>query len=236
SPHGQGQETTFAQIVADELGVGLDDVIVVHGDTARVPMASKMGTQGSRGIAMGGGALMMSLEKIRDKAKKIAAHLLEAAPEDIVFENGRFSVKGVPERGMTTIEIANAAYDARRLPASIEPGLTAQSFFEPTNCTFPNGVHVCLVEIDRGTGKVNILRFIAVDDCGRIISPLLVQGQVHGGIAQGVAQALMEEVVYDAETGQLMTGSLMDYAVPAAADLPSFELDHTVTPTPVNLL
>lgn len=235
SPHGQGQETTFAQIVADELGVGLDDVIVVHGDTAKVPLAGKMGTQGSRGIAMGGGALMMSLEKIRDKAKKIAAHLLEAAPEDIVFENGRFSVKGVPERGMTTVEIAGAAYDARRLPGSIEPGLTAQSFFEPTNCTFPNGVHVCMVEIDRGTGKVTILRFVAVDDCGRIISPLLVHGQVHGGIAQGVAQALMEEVVYD-ETGQLMTGSLMDYAVPVAADLPSFELDHTVTPTPVNPL
>ncbi|HUX86833.1 MAG TPA: xanthine dehydrogenase family protein molybdopterin-binding subunit [Chloroflexota bacterium] len=234
SPHGQGQETTFAQIVADELGVALDDIQVLHGDTAKVPFG--VGTYGSRGLAVGGGALVMSIDRVRDKAKKIAAHLLEAAPDDIVIENGRWSVKGVPERGVTMVQIAEAAFDPRKLPADMEPGLASQSFFEPSNYTYPHGVHICMVEIDRGTGKVKILRHVAVDDCGRIISPLLVHGQVHGGIAQGVAQALHEEVIYDSETGQLLTGSLMDYAVPVAEDLPSFELDHTVTPSPVNPL
>ena len=234
SPHGQGQETTFAQIVADELGVGLDDIQVLHGDTAKVPFG--VGTYGSRGLAVGGGALVMSIDRVRDKAKKIAAHLLEAAPDDIIIENGKWSVKGVPERGVTMVQIAEAAFDPRKLPNDMEPGLAAQSFFEPSNYTYPHGVHVCMVEIDRGTGKVKILRHVAVDDCGRIISPLLVHGQVHGGIAQGVGQALYEEVIYDSETGQLMTGSLMDYAVPVAEDFPSFELDHTVTPSPVNPL
>ncbi len=234
SPHGQGQETTFAQIVADELGVELDDIQVIHGDTAKVPYG--VGTYGSRGLAVGGGALLLSVGKIQEKAKRIAAHLLEAAPEDVVFENGKFGVRGVPERALTLVEIARAAYDPRTLPADLEPGLTAQSFFEPSNFTYPHGCHVCIVEIDPGTGKVTILRYVAVDDCGRLISPLLVHGQVHGGIAQGVAQALMEDVIYDPETGQLMTGSLMDYAVPVAGDLPSFELDHTITPTPVNPL
>ncbi len=234
SPHGQGQETTFAQIVADELGVDLDDVQVLHGDTARVPYG--VGTYGSRGLAVGGTALVMSIEKVREKARRIAAHLLEAAPDDIVFENGRFQVRGVPERGLTIAQIADAAYDARNLPPGLEPGLTATSFFEPPNFTYPHGVHVCMVEVDPGTGKVTILRYIAVDDCGRVISPLLVHGQIHGGIAQGAAQALMEEVVYDPDSGQLLTGSLMDYAVPTAVDLPSFELAETVTPTPVNPL
>lgn len=234
SPHGQGQETTFAQIIADSLGVPLDDIQVLHGDTAKVPYG--VGTYGSRGLAVGGGALMMSVDKVTDKVKRIAAHLLEASPDDIVLQNGRWSVKGVPERGLTLADVAKAAYDPRTLPSDMEPGLTAQSFFEPSNFTYPHGAHVCMVEVDPGTGKVKILRYVAVDDCGRIVSPLLVHGQVHGGIAQGIAQALMEEVIYDSETGQLMTGSLMDYAVPVAEDLPSFELDHTVTPTPVNPL
>jgi len=233
SPHGQGQETTFAQIVADELGVGLDDVVVLHGDTARVPYGR--GTYGSRGLPVGGGALVMGINRIKEKARLIAAHLLEASPEDLVFEGGRFSVKGVPNRGISFVEVADAAYDARNLPPGLEPGLSATSFFEPSNFTYPHGAHVCVVEVDPDTGRVQVLRYVAVDDCGRIISPLLVEGQVHGGIAQGMAQALMEEVVYD-ESGQLVTGSLMDYAMPTAADLPRFELDHTVTPTPVNPL
>ncbi|HVC31936.1 MAG TPA: xanthine dehydrogenase family protein molybdopterin-binding subunit [Chloroflexota bacterium] len=234
SPHGQGQETTFSQIIADRLGVSLDDIQVVHGDTAKVPYG--VGTYGSRGTAVGGGALVMSIDRVSDKVKKIAAHLLEAAPDDIVLQNGKWSVKGVPERGLTMVSVAEAAYDPRQLPNGMEPGLSAQSFFEPSNFTYPHGVHVCMVEIDPGTARVTILRYVAVDDCGTIISPMLVHGQVHGGIAQGAAQALMEEVVYDNETGQLMTGSLMDYAVPVAEDLPNFELDHTVTPTPVNPL
>jgi carbon-monoxide dehydrogenase large subunit len=233
SPHGQGQETTFAQIVADELGVGLDDVVVLHGDTARVPYGR--GTYGSRGLPVGGGALVMGINRIKEKARLISAHLLEASPEDLVFERGRFSVKGVPNRGISFVEVADAAYDARNLPPGLEPGLSATSFFEPSNFTYPHGAHVCVVEVDPDTGRVQVLRYVAVDDCGRIISPLLVEGQVHGGIAQGMAQALMEEVVYD-ESGQLVTGSLMDYAMPTAADLPRFELDHTVTPTPVNPL
>lgn len=233
SPHGQGQETTFAQIVADELGVTPEDVVVLHGDTAIVPKG--VGTFGSRGLAVGGTALVMSLNKVKEKARQIAAHLLEAAVEDVVWENGRFVVRGVPGRGVTIQEIAAEAYDARRLPPGMEPGLTASSFFEPPNFTYPHGCHVAIVEVDPETGRVVLRRYVAVDDCGRVISPLLVEGQLHGGIAQGVAQALCEGVHYD-ESGQLITGSLMDYAVPTAHDLPAFELDRTETPTPVNPL
>jgi carbon-monoxide dehydrogenase large subunit len=234
SPHGQGQETTFSQIVADRLGVPIESIQVIHGDTARVPYG--VGTYGSRGLAVGGAALMMSVDKVEAKARRIAAHLLEASVDDVAFANGKWGVKGVPERSLGLVEIAKAAYDPRVLPTDIEPGLAAQSFFEPSNFTYPHGAHVCTVEVDPGTGKVKILRFVAVDDCGNIISPLLVHGQVHGGIAQGVAQALLEQVVYDPQTGQNLTATLMDYAVPTAADLPTYELDHTVTPTPVNPL
>jgi len=233
SPHGQGEETTFAQIVADELGVAIDDVSVLHGDTAVV--SSGVGTFGSRGLAVGGAALMMSLGKVKDKAKRLAAHAMDANPDDLVYADGRISVKGSPDRGMTLAEISDVAHNAVNLPPGEEPGLQAQSFFEPSNFTFPFGTHIAVVEIDKDTGRIRLARYVAVDDCGTIISPLLVAGQLHGGIAQGVAQALWEEVVYD-EDGQLTTGTLMDYAVPTAELFPRFELDHTETPTPVNPL
>jgi carbon-monoxide dehydrogenase large subunit len=231
SPHGQGQETTFAQIAADELGVPIDDVTVLHGDTAIV--SSGIGTFGSRGLAVGGAALMMSLVKVKDKAKRFAAHMMEVKPEDLAYEQGRMFVPGSSDAGLTLAEVADAAWSAQNLPPGEEPGLEAQSLFEPPNFTFPFGAHIAVVEVDTETGVTRLARYIAVDDCGNIISPLLVAGQLHGGITQGVAQALWEEVIYD-ENGQLLTGTLSDYALPTADDLPRFELDHTVTPTPVN--
>ncbi|HTE84788.1 MAG TPA: xanthine dehydrogenase family protein molybdopterin-binding subunit [Dehalococcoidia bacterium] len=233
SPHGQGQETTFAQIVGDELGVPIDSVMVLHGDTAIV--TNGVGTFGSRGLAVGGAALVMSIEKVKDKAKRFAAHLMDANIDDLVYENGGVFVQGSPDRSMTLPQIAEAAWGAVNLPPGEEPGLQATSFFEPSNFTFPFGTHIAVVEIDKETGTVKLARYIGVDDCGRIISPLLVAGQLHGGIAQGVAQALSEEVVYD-DDGQLITGTLMDYAIPTAEMFPRFELDHTETPTPVNPL
>jgi len=233
SPHGQGEETSFAQIVADELGVSMDSVSVLHGDTAVV--SSGVGTFGSRGLAVGGAALMMSLGKVKDKAKRLAANVMDANPDDLVYEDGRISVKGSPDRGMSLAEISDVAHNAVKLPPGEEPGLQAQSFFEPSNFTFPFGTHIAVVEIDKDTGKIRLARYVAVDDCGRIISPLLVAGQLHGGIAQGAAQALWEQVEYD-EDGQLLTGTLMDYAVPTAEMFPRFELEHTETPTPVNPL
>ncbi len=231
SPHGQGQETSFAQIVADELGVGIDDVVVVHGDTARTPQG--IGTMGSRGMAVGGVALYRSVSQVRAKAVRIAAHLLEAAPEDIELQNGRFVVKGT-DRGQTLAQIASAAYGGG-LPDEIGTGLEAIDFYRPPDTTFPFGADVVVVEVNPTTGQIDLQRYVAVDDCGRVISPLLVEGQVHGGLAQGIAQALWEEVSYDA-SGQLITGSLMDYAVPIAENLPSFETDRTETPTPLNVL
>jgi carbon-monoxide dehydrogenase large subunit len=233
SPHGQGQETTFAQIVADQLGVPLEDIVVVHGDTAAVQYG--LGTYGSRGLAVGGAAVVRAAEKVREKARRIAAHLLEAAVDDIEVQPGRLAVRGVPERAVTFKEVARQAYTLASLPPEIEPGLEAQHFFEPPNFTYPFGAHACIVEVDAETGQVHILRYVAVDDCGRVINPMLVDGQVHGGIAQGIAQALYEEVVYDA-SGQLITGTLMDYAAPRASMLPRFETDRTETPTPVNPL
>ncbi len=232
SPHGQGQETSFAQIVADRLGVSMDDVVVVHGDTARTPQG--IGTMGSRGMAVGGAALYRSLDMIEDKAVKIAAHLLEAAPEDVAFEEGRFGVKGVPDRAVTMPAIATAAYGGA-LPEDIGTGLEATDYFAPPNTTFPFGSDVVTVEVDAETGAVALRSYATVDDCGRVISPLLVDGQVHGGLAQGIAQALYEEVVYDAE-GQLITGSLMDYAIPRAESFPMFVNERTETPTPLNPL
>ena len=231
SPHGQGEETTFAQIVSDELGVPIEDVAVLHGDTAVVP--NGIGTFGSRGISVGGTAVYMATQKVREKAEAIAANVLECSAEDLEFEDGRFSVKGVPDKGITIQEIAMQAHVATKLPAGMEPGLQATSVFEPSNFTFPFGTHVCVVEVDTQSGDVKIVKYVAVDDCGKVINPLIVDGQVQGGIAQGLGQALLEEVVYD-EDGQLLTGSLMDYAVARAEDLPPLEFARTETPSPVN--
>ncbi|HET8628096.1 MAG TPA: molybdopterin cofactor-binding domain-containing protein [Thermomicrobiales bacterium] len=233
SSHGQGHETSFAQIVADELGVPMEDIEVIHGDTGRVQFG--IGTFGSRSMAVGGIAIKMSTDKIVQKGKKIAAHLLEAAEEDIEFAGGQFNVKGAPERSKTFGDIALMAYLAHNYPANLEPGLEAQSFYDPSNFTWPFGTHIAVVEVDPDTGRVDLQRYVAVDDCGNVINPLLAAGQVQGGITQGLAQALYEGAVYD-EQGQLVTGSLMDYAVPKAVDVPTYETAHTVTPSPVNPL
>jgi carbon-monoxide dehydrogenase large subunit len=231
--HGQGHETTFAQVVAARLGVGLDDVEIVHGDTARVPFG--MGTYGSRSGAVGGSALYMSLEKIIEKGKRIAAHMLEAAPEDIDFAEGKFHVKGSPDRAKGFGDVSLMAYLAHQYPAGLEPGLEATSFFDPSNFVFPFGTHIAVVEVDAATGQVKVLRYVAVDDVGNVINPMIVDGQLHGGVAHGIGQALQEHVQYD-ESGQLLTASLLNYAVPKADQLPAFETDRTVTPSPVNPL
>jgi aerobic carbon-monoxide dehydrogenase large subunit len=233
SPHGQGQETSFAQIVADDLGVPIDDVIVLHGDTAIIQAG--VGTFGSRGTALGGTAVRMSLEKIKTKIRTIASHMMEAPPEALDVGEGKVFLKTAPERSIALAKVVEAAYGFKAGIPAIEPGLEATSFYEPTNCLFPFGAHVAVVEVDADTGQVQFRRYVAVDDCGNQINPLLVEGQVHGGIAQGVGQALYEGAVYD-DSGQLVTGSLMDYAVPKATMLPRMELDSTVTPTPVNPL
>ncbi len=236
SPHGQGNETTFAQIVADELGVPMENIEVIHGDTDVVSYG--IGTFGSRSLAVGGAALLMSVQKVKDKAKQIAAHMLDVQPEDVTYANGEISVTADSNRKKTLAEVAFTATDFNwtamgGVPANLEPGLEATSRFEPGNATFPFGTHICVVEVDPDTGEYDIKRFVAVDDCGNVINPLIVDGQVHGGVAQGLAQTLYEEVVYD-ENGQLLTGSLMDYAMPKAHMVPNMETDRTVTPTPVN--
>lgn len=231
SPHGQGQETSFAQIAADELGLQVNDCTVIHGDTAVVQYG--IGTFGSRGTAVGGTAVYMSLQKLKEKATKFAAHLLGADPSTVTFAGGKFTAKD--GKSVTIQEVALGAHLAKNIPPDMEPGLSATSFFEPKNFTFPFGTHICVVEIDRETGEIHFRRYIAVDDCGKVINPLLVHGQVHGGIVQSLGQALYEEVVYD-DSGQLLSGSLMDYAVPRAAHVPWFELDRTETPSPVNPL
>ena len=231
SPHGQGQETTFAQLVADGLGVDLEDIRIIHGDTDAVQYG--IGTFGSRATAVGGTAMVHAMGKIKDKVIKIAAHLMESNPQDIVLEDGKYSVHGAPESGLTLAEIAQVAHVGVGLPPETEPGLAESHFFEPPNFTYPFGTHIAVVEVDADTGEVELQRYIAVDDCGNIINPLIVEGQVHGGIAQGVGQALYEEAIYD-ETGQMLTGSFMDYALPKAHNFPRFEIDNTVTPSPVN--
>jgi carbon-monoxide dehydrogenase large subunit len=233
SPHGQGQETTFAQIVADRLGVPIEAVEIAHGDTDYVPEG--IGTFGSRGLAVGGAALSLALDTIRAKAKKFAAHMLEAHEEDIEYEGDRLEIKGAPDRFVTLEDVIGAAYLATDLPQGVEPGLAATHFFEPPNFTFPFGAHLCVVDIDPETGEPTLRRYVAVDDCGNVINPMIVDGQLHGGIAQGIAQALFEEAVYDRD-GQLVTGTLMDYAVPKASYLPNYELHRMTTPTPVNPL
>ena len=233
SPHGQGEETTFAQIVADRLGVPFEDVDVVHGDTARVSMG--WGTYGSRSTTVGGGALAQAADRIMEKARLIAAHLLEAEAGDIDFTDGRLHVRGVPTRSVTLKDVALAAHLAWDLPKGVEPGLEASSAFDPADLVYPFGTHIAVVEIDPRTGVTTLKRYVAVDDCGRVINPMIVEGQVHGGIAQGVGQALWEGALYDSD-GQLVTGSLTDYAVPKASNLPVFELARTETPSPHNPL
>ncbi len=261
SPHGQGQETSFAQIAADELGVDLNDVTVIHGDTGIVQYG--IGTFGSRATAVGGTAVLIAIQKLKEKANKIAAHMLKCDAGILAFEGGRYSVQAaraaamgesepvvpvgeapagsLPEpetEGKTSLsiqEIALAAHLAKELPPDTEPGLSATYFFEPKNFTFPFGTHIVVVEVDRETGDVKFLRYVAVDDCGKVINPMLVDGQLQGGIVQSIGQAMYEEVVYD-EQGQLVTGSLMDYALPRASHIPWLELDRTETPSPVNPL
>jgi carbon-monoxide dehydrogenase large subunit len=232
--HGQGHETTMAQLVADHLGISMDDVEIVHGDTGRVPFG--MGTYGSRSASVGGTAIVMSLNKIKEKGKKIAAHLLEANPKDMDFVGGQFVVKGAPQKAIPFGTVALTAYVPHNYPEGVEPGLEETSFYDPANFCFPFGAHACVVEVDADTGHVKILRYLAVDDVGNVINPMIVDGMVHGGIAQGVAQALWEETVYDADSGQLVSGSMMDYALPKADMLPFYETDRTETPTPVNPL
>ena len=230
--HGQGHETTFSQLVADELGVPMESVEVVHGDTGAIPFG--MGTYGSRSGAVGGTAILMSLQKIKEKGKKIAAHLLEASASDIEYTNGQFQVKGFPGKAVPFGQVALTAYVPHNYPEGLEPGLEETSFYDPSNFCFPFGAHACVVEVDRETGQVKIVRYLAVDDVGNVMNPMIVDGMVHGGIAQGVGQALCEGAVYDG--GQLVTGSMMDYAMPKADMLPMYETDRTVTPTPVNPL
>ncbi|MDQ2743037.1 MAG: molybdopterin-dependent oxidoreductase, partial [Chloroflexota bacterium] len=231
--HGQGHDTGFAQIVASELGIPMESIEIVHGDTEKVQFG--IGTFGSRSATVGGIAAYLGVQKIKDKARNIAAHLLEANVDDVVYDNGKAYVKGSPDRAKTFADISLAAYLAHNYPADLEPGLTATTFYDPTNFTWPFGTHVCVVEIDRDTGAVKILRYVAVDDCGRVINPLLKDGQVHGGIAQGIGQALYEHAIYNADGG-LLTGNMSDYAVPTADSLPMYDTDETVTPSPVNPL
>jgi len=232
--HGQGHETTFAQVVAARLGLTPDQVDVVHGDTGRVPFG--MGTYGSRSISVGGAAIMKALDKIETKAKKIAAHLLEASDADIDFANGEFTVRGTDKK-VTFGQVALTAYVPHNYPLDkLEPGLNETAFYDPTNFTFPAGTYICEVEVDPATGTVRVDRFAAVDDFGTIINPMIVEGQVHGGLVQGIGQALIENCVYDRETGQLLTGSFMDYAMPRADDFPEFKLGHVCTPCTHNPL
>jgi carbon-monoxide dehydrogenase large subunit len=232
--HGQGHDTTFPQIVADTLGVPYDMIEMRHGDTAEGP-AFGYGTYGSRSLAVGGMAVYKASKKVLAKATKLAAHIFEAAEEDVVFDQGQFYVKGSPDKRKALGEIAFASF-GMNLPEGMEQSLEAVAYYDPSNFVFPFGTHIAVVEVDAETGDVDLKRYIAVDDCGNIINPVIVDGQVHGGVAQGIAQALYEEVVYDDESGQMRTGTLTDYLVPTANEFPMFELDHTVTPTPTNEL
>ncbi|HUG35919.1 MAG TPA: molybdopterin cofactor-binding domain-containing protein, partial [Candidatus Limnocylindrales bacterium] len=232
--HGQGHETTFAQLVAGELQIPIESVEIVHGDTGAIPFG--MGTYGSRSASVGGTALLMSVNKVKEKAKRIAAHLLEASASDIEYTDGQFHVRGAPGKSVPFGAVALTAYVPHNYPEGLEPGLEETSFYDPSNFCFPFGAHACVVEVDPDTGHVELLRYIAVDDVGNVINPMIVDGMVHGGIAQGVGQALWEGAVYDTGSGQLVSGTMMDYALPRAAMLPMYETDRTETPTPVNPL
>jgi aerobic carbon-monoxide dehydrogenase large subunit len=233
SPHGQGEETTFAQIVADEFGIPIDNVLIMHGDTDSTPEGR--GTFGSRTTAVGGTAIYNAVQRLKEKMKQIAASMLEAGVAEVTCEDGTFSVRGMPQKAVTFSQIAFVANTSNTLVANIEPGLETTVFFEPEAALFPFGTHICAVEVDKETGEAKITRYVAVDDCGRQLNPMLVAGQIHGGIAQGIGQAMCEEVVYS-EDGRLLTTTFRDYAMPMAKELPLFELDHTVTPTTVNPL
>jgi carbon-monoxide dehydrogenase large subunit len=231
--HGQGHETTFAQVVADRLGLSIDDVEIVHGDTGRILYG--MGTYGSRSLAVGGTAIVKALDKIIAKGKKIAAHLMEASHENVEFKDGRFSAG--PDKSIPFAQIALTAYVPHNYPLdTLEPGLNENAFYDPKNFTFPAGCHICEVEIDPDTGATRIVDFTAVDDFGKIVNPMIVEGQVHGGLAQGIGQALMENCVYDTESGQLLTASYMDYQMPRAGDFPSFKVATETTPCTHNPL
>jgi len=233
SPHGQGEETTFAQILSDELGVPVDDIEIVHGDTDNTPMG--WGTYGSRTTVVGGAAVALAARKIKDKGKALAAHLLEAAEEDIDYEDGKFFVRGSPDQNKTIQDIALMANVAWNMPEGMEPGLEASAFYDPPNFVYPFGTHVAVVMVDPDNGNIELTRYVAVDDCGPQINPMIVEGQVHGGVVQGAGQALWEGAVYD-DSGQLLTGSMMDYAVPRAHMVPDIEVLSTVTPSPHNPL
>jgi carbon-monoxide dehydrogenase large subunit len=233
SPHGQGNETTFAQMLADQFSVPIEHITIHHGDTAVVKQG--IGSFGSRSQAVGGTALHLAGGKVKTKMARFAAALLEAHEDDIVFENGKIGVKGSPASAKSFADVAGYAYVPVPLPAGLEPGLSEEAFFEPSNNTYPFGCHIAMLEIDRETGEPKLLKLVAVDDAGHLINPLIVEGQIHGGLAQGIGQAMIEEAVYS-DDGQLLTGSFMDYALPRATDFPAFELHATVTPTPVNPL
>jgi aerobic carbon-monoxide dehydrogenase large subunit len=233
TPHGQGHVTAWSQIAADALGVPFEDVEVIYGDTQSSPKG--MDTYGSRSLVVGGVAVHLAAGKVIDKARRVAAHLLEAAEGDLEFENGTFSVKGSPEAKTTIQEVALATFAAHNLPEGMEPTLDSDFVFDPNDFSYPHGTHLCAVEIDTETGFTTIRKYVSVDDVGNLINPLIVEGQVHGGLAQGIAQALYEEAVYDADAN-LVTGTMVDYLVPSAADLPTFETGHTVTPSTTNPL
>jgi len=232
-PHGQGEETSFTQIVAEELGVAPEDVMVIHGDTEKVQYG--IGIFGSRGLAVGGTAVYMAAQRVKEKARKIAAFLLNVSEAEVESRDGTFVNRNDPSKFVTWQQIAQAAYDPKNYPPDMEPGLVATAFYEPSNFTFPSGTHICVCEVDIETGEVKILRYVAVDDCGKVVNPLLVEGQIIGGIVQAFGQAMMERCVYD-ENGQLLTGELLDYAIPKAHNAPKIVVDRVETPSPVNPL
>jgi carbon-monoxide dehydrogenase large subunit len=232
TPHGQGHVTTFSQIVADQLGVGVEDIEVLHGDTQVVPLG--MDTYGSRSLAVGGVAMHYAGEKVLAKARTLAAHQLECSEDDLEFSGGDFTVKGT-DKSVNIKALAFAAWTAHDLPDGMEPGLTATHLYDPPNFSWPNGAHACVVQVDTETGSVDILKYIAVDDCGVVINPLVVEGQVHGGVAQGIAEALFEEAGYD-EEGNLLHGTMTTYMVPGPPEIPNMELSRTCTPSPTNPL
>ncbi len=233
TPHGQGHETSWSMIAADRLGVAPEDVEVLHSDTAISPLG--LDTYGSRSLAVGGIAIYQAIDKVIDKARLIAAHLMEAAPEDLDFESGTFSVRGSPDHSLPLAAVAFEAFTAHNLPDGVEPNLEAHVTYDPPNFSWPFGSHICVVEVDEETGAVEVVSYVAVDDCGNQINPLIVEGQVHGGVVQGLAQALYEEAIYDAD-GNLITSTLADYLVPAASDVPPITTGSTITPSPTNPL